>query len=57
MTEDLGSDLLDGGTDHSGRARSTGTTKVRECGGDGLPACFVGGVAVWAMLSASDVLA
>ena len=57
MTEDLGSDLRDGGTDHSSRARSTGTTKVRECGGDGLPACFVGGVAVWAMLSASDVLA
>jgi hypothetical protein len=55
VIEDLGSDPLDGGTDQSGRARSTATTKVREFGGDGLPAGFVGGVGD--VVSVTDVLA
>ena len=55
MIENLRSDPLDGGTDQSGRARSTATTEVRECGGDGLPAGFVGGVGD--VVGISDVLA
>ena len=35
VVENLGSDPLDGGTDKSGRARSTATTKVKEDSGNG----------------------
>ena len=52
MIENLGSDPLDGGTDKSGRGRSTAMTKVRECSGDELPAGFVGDV-----VGVTDVLA
>ena len=44
VIEYLGSDLHNGGTDQSGRAKSTVTTKVRESSRDGFPAGFVGGV-------------
>ena len=55
MTEYLGSDSLDGGTDQSSRARSTMTIKVRECSGDGIPAGFVGGADD--VVGGTDVLA
>ena len=55
MVEDLRSDPLDGGTDKSDRARSTVTTKVRECSGGGIPAGFVGGVSD--VVGITDVLA
>jgi len=52
--EDLGSDPLDGGTDHRGLTISSATTKVRKCGGDGLPSGFVGGMG--AIVGVTDVL-